>query len=527
MTTRPPSLQLGALVGGKYRLLKKIGEGGHGRVYRAINTLLGREVAIKVLKPELVGDETAKKRFFREAKTANLVRHPNVVDVLDVGDSEDGPWMVQELLVGEPLSAVLSREGTLTVKHAIDLLLPVLGALAIAHARGIAHRDFKPENVFLERDEDGKLTPKILDFGLSKSSVRFGATRESDRITGTGVVVGTPAYLAPERVRMESEGDVRADVWAIGVVLYECTTGFLPFPARTVREMFIQISNGHATPIEDVFPEVDPNFATIVMRCLRKDPEQRYPSAAEIEEDIRRYQDGLSPDVTQRHALVQLPPETISATETAPEPEPAGKRVESPTLIETSSEPLPLMRAAPVAPIAAQTTSGDSSSVPSSATTEPPPRDASLSQSDATIEPVAPSIKPRNEDEEPSATSRIVMVVLAVIALAVVVAIWRSSQSQSAHSPSPRTQPAPVEPPQPEPAQPQGANPTSTESTQSASSEPPSEPLPAQAEDAASAAPNRQGAPIAARARGRASEHDAGAQSAIESPSSVQLRDQR
>lgn len=432
MNTRPPSLQLGGLVGGKYRLLKKIGEGGHGRVYRAINTLLGREVAIKVLKPELVGDETAKKRFFREAKTANLVRHPNVVNVLDVGDSDEGPWMVQELLVGEPLSAVLSREGTLTVKHTIDMLLPVLSALAVAHARGIAHRDFKPENVFLVRGEDGAITPKILDFGLSKSAIRFGGPRDSDRITGTGVVVGTPAYLAPERVRMESDGDVRGDVWAIGVVLYECTTGFLPFPARTVREMFIQISNGQATPIEDVFPEVDPSFATIVMRCLRKDPEQRYPSAAEIEEDIRRYLDGLMPDVTQRHAVVRLPPDPI----VPPEHElvEGEHRAEVPTLIETSADVHAVATPKLVNPArlptppssALSNTASDRAANDGKQVTPPSPK------AGRTAKPTPTTATTTIEDDEPSTVTRVLMVVLAIVALGVVVALWRSSTRNSA-----------------------------------------------------------------------------------------------
>jgi serine/threonine protein kinase len=432
VSNRPQSLQLGGLVGGKYRLLKKIGEGGHGRVYRAINTLLGREVAIKVLKPELIGDETAKKRFFREAKTANLVRHPNVVDVLDVGDSDEGPWMVQELLVGEPLSAILSREGTLTTKHTIELLLPVLSALAVAHARGIAHRDFKPENVFLVRGDEGAITPKILDFGLSKSSIRFDGPRDSDRITGTGVVVGTPAYLAPERVRMESEGDVRGDVWAIGVVLYECTTGFLPFPARTVREMFIQISNGNATPIEDVFPEVDPSFATIVMRCLRKDPEQRYPSAAEIEEDIRRYLDGLSPEVTQRHAAVRLPPDTIDA----PQPDDAATRA-VPTLIETSADAIPEARkshakstrsSAPPKAEALAETPADPNPDPNP---DPDPRPAASGR----VAKPTPATTTTDEDE-PSTTTRVLMVVLAIVALGVVVALWRSGSASSTTTPA-------------------------------------------------------------------------------------------
>jgi serine/threonine protein kinase len=279
----------GELVGEKYRLIEKIGEGGSGRVYRAVNELLNREVAIKVLKPEFAGDETSKKRFFREAKTANRVRHPNVVDVLDVGDSADGPWMVQELLVGEPLSAMLVRDGVMPARRTLELLLPVLSALAVAHSRGIAHRDFKPENVFLVDGPGDATTPKILDFGLSKASVHFGTTRSSDKITAAGVIVGTPAYLSPERARSDSEGDARGDVWAIGVVLYECATGELPMPSTNLREMFVHICRGDVIPIVDALPEIDPEFAAIVMRCLRANPDDRYPSAAELVEDVHRY----------------------------------------------------------------------------------------------------------------------------------------------------------------------------------------------------------------------------------------------
>ncbi|MBL8685689.1 MAG: protein kinase [Myxococcales bacterium] len=427
MTDRPQSLQLGGLVGGKYRLLKKIGEGGHGRVYRAINTLLGREVAIKVLKPELVGDEIAKKRFFREAKTANLVRHPNVVDVLDVGDSEQGPWMVQELLVGEALSAVLAREGTLSIHRTIDLLLPVLSALAVAHSKGIAHRDFKPENVFLVRGEDGAVTPKILDFGLSKSSIRFGTPRESDRITGTGVVVGTPAYLSPERVRMESDGDVRGDVWAIGVVLYECTTGFLPFPARTVREMFIQISNGRATPIEDVFPEVDANFAKIVMRCLRREPDQRYPSAAEIEEDIRRYLDGQSPEATQRHAALRLSQEPSDNGDVPPATAGAEK-----LLVETAASVPP-----PVDPADERAPSTSPAAASTDATAVDAVSTARVTTGTHASEASRSASADAEQDDEPSSTTRLLMVLLALVVVAFVVALWRSSSRTPTLAPQP------------------------------------------------------------------------------------------
>lgn len=413
MSDRPQSLQLGGLVGGKYRLLKKIGEGGHGRVYRAVNTLLGREVAIKVLKPEFVRDETAKKRFFREAKTANRIRHPNVVDVLDVGDSDEGPWMVQELLVGESLSALIAREGSLAIPKALELLMPALSALALAHSKGIAHRDFKPENVFLVRTEDGTIKPKILDFGLSKASIQFGSVRDSDRVTGTGVVVGTPAYLAPERVRMESEGDVAGDVWAIGVVLYECTTGFLPFPARTVREMFMQISSGAATPIEDVSPEIDEDFAKIVMRCLRKEPERRYPSAAEIEEDLRRYLDGKKPDVTQRHAAVQAPPEPIERSSAPPSDVKVARSVDesAQVLAVTQSEREPAPSVPPSdrqAPGAARVSEPRATSAAATRTGDEDPR-------------------VRNEDE-PTQSTRALMALLAVVVLALVAALWYASQ---------------------------------------------------------------------------------------------------
>lgn len=345
MNDRRKSLQVGDLVGGKYQLLKKIGEGGNGRVYRAINVLLGREVAIKVLQPELVGDETSKKRFFREAKTANRIRHPNVVDVLDVGDSDEGPWMVQELLVGESLSALLVRERSLSVDRTIELLLPALSALAAAHAQGIAHRDFKPENVFLVRGDGDVPTAKVLDFGLSKNTVRFGAVRESDNITATGAIIGTPAYLSPERARTESNGDVRGDVWAIGVVLYECASGKLPFAATNVRDMFVRICRGDVIPLEEAAPSVDSAFASIVMQCLAYEPDDRYASAAEVVEELRRYLDNARTEdrSAQRAAPSPATPlrvepsaDELLATGDAPPAKTTNELFETPLAVETA-----------------------------------------------------------------------------------------------------------------------------------------------------------------------------------------------
>lgn len=404
MNDRRKSPHVGDLVGGKYQLLKKIGEGGHGRVYRAINVLLDREVAIKVLKPEFVADEASKKRFFREAKTANRVRHPNVVDVLDVGDSEDGPWMVQELLVGESLSAMLVRERSLPVDKTIELLLPALSALAVAHSKGIAHRDFKPENVFLVRGEGGVPTAKVLDFGLSKSTVRFGAVRESDNITATGAIIGTPAYLSPERARTESNGDVRGDVWAVGVVLYECTTGVLPFVATNVRDMFVRICRGDVIPIEEALPDVDPAFAAIVMRCLEYQPEDRFASAAELVEELRRFieQDPSSGARSEPPPQADVPP--IEAPPDEPEDDHAS------TTSEESPAPEQPSNALYETPL-----SGESSA---RASQSPPPTSTRSDRDEA-----------HRTTERASTNANRSLTVLLAIAIIALVVQWRANRS--------------------------------------------------------------------------------------------------
>jgi serine/threonine protein kinase len=436
----PRSLELGGLVGEKYRLLKKIGEGGHGRVYRAINLLLGREVAVKVLRPDMVRSDTAKKRFFREARTANLVRHPNVVDVLDVGDSPEGPWMVQELLVGESLATLLARERILSVDRTLELLLPILSALATAHARGIAHRDFKPENVFLVRESDGTLTPKILDFGLSKPAIELSGPQSSEPITGTGVVVGTPAYLSPERVRMESEGDHLGDVWSIGVVLYECTTGFLPFPAKKAKDMFAQVANREPTPITDVRPQIDPAFAQIVMRCLRPPRGERFASAGEVEESIRRLLDERAPPDPNRR---RPQPGSVSQTSLRALQRPSAPPIEPPvaTVPETSAGAAP-EASATVASSAPPPGDGRPWSEDFHTPEDPPtsPSDAALAALEELVPApgatpratIPPASEPDPLDREPPSYARWLVGVLSLVALALAAQLWPRSPSPSA-----------------------------------------------------------------------------------------------
>jgi serine/threonine-protein kinase len=208
--------RVGDVVAQKYRIEELLGSGGMGHVYRAVNVRAGRAVAIKILRSEHITNSTVVDRFLREAMAANLVRHPNVVDVLDVDKDGDGaPFIVQELLNGVDLERYMrDRGGKLDLGEIEDLLLPIIDAIGEAHAQGVVHRDIKPENVFLA-SVGNRRVPKLLDFGISK--IRAAANVKT---TDVGMMMGTPAYMAPEYVQGASrEADPRTDIWALGIML--------------------------------------------------------------------------------------------------------------------------------------------------------------------------------------------------------------------------------------------------------------------------------------------------------------------
>jgi serine/threonine-protein kinase len=197
-----------------------------GDVYRAEHQLAGRTVAMKLLRRELAEDEDLTRRFFQEAQAANRIRHPNIVDVLDAGFSEHGPYVAMECLEGTSVSTALARVGRFETEGAVAVVLPVLSALDAAHKAGIVHRDMKPENVFLAL-RTGEVQVKILDFGIAKvESTSLGG---SSPRTSTGVVFGTPDYLSPEQATGETQIDGRSDVFSVGIVLFELLTGRRPF----------------------------------------------------------------------------------------------------------------------------------------------------------------------------------------------------------------------------------------------------------------------------------------------------------
>jgi serine/threonine protein kinase len=256
---------------------EKIGAGGFGVVFRAEQIALGRAVAVKVFRPTPGNDSAlALDRFRREGMTACRVNHPNAIQIHDSGISSDGiPYLVMELLDGHPLTAEVER-GALSAKRAIAIATAMCEALAAAHAAGIVHRDIKPDNVFLGRGERGDVV-KLLDFGIAKLMNGDG---DSVLETGTLSAVGTPRYMAPERLTDAGRHDARSDVYSVGIVLYEMLSGGSPWPGTSdVFGMITSIVTGKITPLETIgVPDV---LARLVQQALAPDANER-PTATEL-----------------------------------------------------------------------------------------------------------------------------------------------------------------------------------------------------------------------------------------------------
>jgi eukaryotic-like serine/threonine-protein kinase len=223
-----PAFRPGDVVGERYELLEPIGAGAMGAVYRAHDRLLDAEVAVKLIRvdPERTDRERATRRLLLEARAIARISHPGIVRVFDFGCTDVVPFIVMELLEGETLGSVLARQKRMDAETALRCTLPIADAIAVAHRRGVVHRDIKPDNVFLARDEFGRVQPKLVDFGVARLRERGPA------LTRPGALMGTPDYMAPEQARAEPDVDQRADVWAFGVVLYELMTGRRPFAQR-------------------------------------------------------------------------------------------------------------------------------------------------------------------------------------------------------------------------------------------------------------------------------------------------------
>jgi serine/threonine-protein kinase len=268
---------------GRYRVVRRIGRGGMGAVYEAVHCDLEKRVALKVLLPSSASQAELIARFEREGRAAARVRHPNVVDVSDVGVEAGMAYLVMEYLEGEDLSRLLHREGAVPLARVAELMLPVLGAVEAAHSQGVVHRDLKPENIFLARMGDGTIVPKVLDFGISKMAPASGGPA----LTGTGIMMGTPYYMSPEQAQSTRGVDGRSDQFSLGVILYECATGKRPFEGESFVGILTAILEGRYARPRAVRPELPERFEAMVERALDRSPDARFPSLAALAEELR------------------------------------------------------------------------------------------------------------------------------------------------------------------------------------------------------------------------------------------------
>ena len=268
----------GTIVSERYRLERRVGEGGMGEVWAATHTITRKSVALKVLKADVAQRPEVVKRFMREARAATAVRHPHVVQVHDVIEHQSMPVMVMDLLSGQSLADYLMREERLSLEETSAILSPVMEAIVMAHERGIVHRDLKPENIFLAVGHGGQVQPKVLDFGIAKLSAVEGDAAQTAALTRTGSMMGTPYYMAPEQAYGERDVDKRVDVWAMGVILYECLGGQRPFDGDNFGQVFKSIVNHNPSPLDELEPRIPAEVANLVESMLRRDRAERLSS---------------------------------------------------------------------------------------------------------------------------------------------------------------------------------------------------------------------------------------------------------
>jgi serine/threonine-protein kinase len=307
----------GTLVRGRYRILGKIGEGGMGAVYKAKHTGFDELRAIKVLNPELTGDEIFRERFKREAYITRKLHHPNAVQVEDIDEAEDGcPFIVMEYIQGQSLNRVMQEQGPMPAPRVCAIAKQVAAALDAAHNLGMVHRDIKPENIVLVQTAEGEKA-KVLDFGIARiKEAGRGEEPKGMELTGGGFVVGTPLYISPEQAQGKRGDDLdgRSDLYSLGIVMYQMLTGDLPFKSETTMDMLMAHIQKLPSPIRLVRPDVQiPDaLASLVMRMLQKKRELRPPSAAALIEDLMRAEKGMPA------LALPIPSPTAQAVPSAP-----------------------------------------------------------------------------------------------------------------------------------------------------------------------------------------------------------------
>ena len=296
-SVNPGADLVGQVVADRYHVMKKLGEGGMGRVYLAEHVKMGRRSAIKVMNPAMVHDPDAVARFNREASNASRINHPNVCAIYDFGDTADGlVFLAMEFIEGEPLTDLLIREGVLPIARATNIFLQTAEALQAAHELGIVHRDLKPDNIMLTKGRGGSDTVKVVDFGIAKA---IAGTEASQKVTKTGLVMGTPEFMSPEQLSGDNV-DGRSDLYSLALAFYQMLSGTLPFEATTVQETMIKRLTEEPAKLTDVRPDLafPPGLQAVLDSALMRSPAQRYQSVAKFAADVAAVTGGGPPGGT-------------------------------------------------------------------------------------------------------------------------------------------------------------------------------------------------------------------------------------
>ncbi len=274
----------GRILHGKFRFVHQLGKGGMAAVWSAVNTLVDRSVAIKLIRPEAGRSEETVARFRAEAKAAGRIGHLNVCEILDFGLGPVGPYIVMERLRGLSLGQLIRREQRLDPALAVTIIRQALAGLSAAHQRGIIHRDLKPENLFVHQPEGGAAVVKLMDFGVSKLT-----DGSSEVQTEHGALLGTPEYMSPEQFKGAARSNERTDIWAMGAILYKALTGKTAFGGATVAGTLLMVTTEEPTPIPELVRGVPPELVAIVERCLSKDPKERFASAEALSDELEPF----------------------------------------------------------------------------------------------------------------------------------------------------------------------------------------------------------------------------------------------
>jgi serine/threonine protein kinase len=326
--------RVGKVVGGKYRVIRRLGEGGMGEVYEAQHTVIGRRFAIKFLHAYLAQNPETMIRFRHEAETAGGIEHENIGAALDFGTADDNTlYLVMEYLEGEDLSRLLVRHGPLPVARATYIIIQACRGLTEAHARGIVHRDLKPENIFICRRTDGSDLVKVVDFGIAK-------LRTKVTVTKSGVTMGTPCYMSLEQAKGAKEVDHRTDIYSLGVILYEILANARPFPGENYNEVLYNLFTSEPVPLDSLRPGLPAGLSEVIHRAMAREARDRFDSAAALAEALVPY---AGRPVTPLQSQIDIDVATVESG-------PVRAAVESPvslTSMETTPMPIPVTTTPP------------------------------------------------------------------------------------------------------------------------------------------------------------------------------------